>query len=249
MTHERSGKVKSALESLIKSGLELQKHVSDDKEDRTKFFMGYQDFYTLSSELVKQIMPARYEEFCKMYLDNKRKEISFTTYTIQDYLNGLQVNQYRGGPSAFNARSVMLSKFQIQLTILMSLESTLDNVLIDLKTIIAADLYDSELDTCRGLHKSKHFRAAGAIAGVLLEKHLGKVSDNHAIRLAKKNPTISDYIEELKNSKIIDVVQWRGLQRLADIRNLAAHSKDRDPTPEEIMELIDGVDRVLKTIV
>jgi hypothetical protein len=41
-------------------------------------------------------------------------------------------------------------------------------------------------------------RAAGAVAGVVLEKHLRQVCDDHKITVAKKNPTIGDLNELLK---------------------------------------------------
>ena len=39
-----------------------------------------------------------------------------------------------------------------------------------------------------------------------------------------------------------------GIQRLADIRNLCTHPKDREPTKEEVDELISEAERITKTI-
>jgi hypothetical protein len=81
-----------------------------------------------------------------------------------------------------------------------------------------------------------------------LEKHLAQVCTNHKIGTKKQHPTISDFYELLKTNGTIDVPVWRQLQRLADIRNLCDHNKHRDPTKEEVGELIDGVDKISKTL-
>ncbi len=60
---------------------------------------------------------------------------------------------------------------------------------------------------------------------------------------------MSDFNELLKKADIFDVHAWRGILHLGDIRNKCCHSKDRDPTPDDVQELIDGVDKAIKTIV
>ncbi|MDH5203425.1 MAG: hypothetical protein OEW69_09220 [Nitrospirota bacterium] len=98
------------------------------------------------------------------------------------------------------------------------------------------------------LCKKGFLRASGTVAGVVIEKHLAQVCTNHKVSIRKKNPTINDFIEKLKESEILDIPNWRFIQRLADLRNLCCHKKDREPTEEEVNELIDGVDKVTKTL-
>ena len=95
--------------------------------------------------------------------------------------------------------------------------------------------------------KNGFLRAAGAICGVILEKHLAKVCLNHNVKITKKDPTISVLNESLKEIAY-DTIEWRRMQRLGDLRNLCDHNKDREPTREEVEELIAGTDRVIKTI-
>lgn len=38
--------------------------------------------------------------------------------------------------------------------------------------------------------------------------------------ITKKNPTINDYNQQLKDSDIIDTTTWCFIQHLADLRNL-----------------------------
>jgi len=66
--------------------------------------------------------------------------------------------------------------------------------------------------------------------------------------VTKKNPVINDYSELLKANNVVDVATWRNIQRLADIRNMCDHHKNVEPTKENIEELIEGTDKMLKTI-
>ena len=44
--------------------------------------------------------------------------------------------------------------------------------MFDIRQLVQADLFDSELDAADELGKKKFTRAAGALAGVVLERHL-----------------------------------------------------------------------------
>ncbi len=59
---------------------------------------------------------------------------------------------------------------------------------------------------------------------------------------------IGDLDEALKNAGILDVPDWRFIQRLGDIRNLCVHSKQREPTTDEVDELIRGTEKMIKTL-
>jgi hypothetical protein len=106
-------------------------------------------------------------------------------------------------------------------------------------------LFDSELDAAAELAKNKFLRAAGALAGVVLEV---QVCANHSIKISKKAPGISDLNDLLKASNVVDVPQWRLIQHLGDIRNLCDHSKATEPTHSQVDDLIGGVSKVMKTL-
>ncbi len=114
--------------------------------------------------------------------------------------------------------------------------------------VIQSELLDGELASARELLKGKHLRAAGAVAGVVLERHLASVCSAHAIGSKKKNPTISEWNDRLKKANVIHVPVWRLLQRLGDLRNLCCHPLERDPTPDEVDELISAAEKITKTL-
>jgi hypothetical protein len=135
-----------------------------------------------------------------------------------------------------------------QLAILKAVQSRFDSSLFDIRQLVQADLFDSELEAAKELAKNRFTRAAGALAGVVLERHLGQVCDNHSIKIAKKSPVISDFYGALKDAKVIEIPDWRFIQHLADLRNLCDHDKKIEPTPEQVNDLISGVMKVTKTL-
>ncbi|WP_455155954.1 hypothetical protein, partial [Sphingomonas zeae] len=77
---------------------------------------------------------------------------------------------------------------------------------------------------------------------------LAQVCADHKIKISKKHPGIGDLNEALKAASTIDVPQWRHISMLADIRNICDHNKQKEPTELQVSDLIDGTDKVMKTI-
>lgn len=122
------------------------------------------------------------------------------------------------------------------------------STLYDIKTLLHADLLDDELQQAEELNKNGFQRGAGVLAGVVLEGHLAAVCDRHGVAIRKKDPAISDLNDALKAASVTDVIQWRFVQHLGDLRNKCGHKKAVEPTKEEVTELIDGVRRMTKTL-
>jgi hypothetical protein len=134
------------------------------------------------------------------------------------------------------------------LNILRSAKARFESSLFDIRQLVQADLFDSELEASKELAKKKFVRAAGALAGVVLERHLAQVCENHKVAISKKAPSIGDYNDALKAANVVDTPQWRFIQHLADVRNLCDHHKAEDPTQENIDDLIRGVEKIIKTL-
>ncbi|EAS8212269.1 hypothetical protein G8933_003445, partial [Salmonella enterica] len=202
----------------------------------------YQSWYSKACRVIEQTLPERLDEFVKLYKgDEKRKEISPLNYSISDYLVGIQSTR---GSSIIASRKDAIPKMETQYRILSSAAEKFESSIFDIKEVLQADLFDTELDTAKELNKKGFVRAAGAVAGVVLEKHLSHVCNQHKLKLRKAHPTISDYYQTLKDSDIIDTPTWRFIQHLGDIRNLCDHNKDREPTKVDVSELITGIEKV-----
>lgn len=235
--NEFSKEFKKEIEKLDKDTQELIRNSS--------FKSNYNSWYNESLVVIKQLMPERLDDFVSYYKLPKRKEYSYETYTISDYLVSLVLT--RGSEYVFKPSSIF-KKFDQQFEILKSLETRFDSSLFDIKQLLQADIFDSEIDSAKELRKKGFYRAAGAICGVVIEKHLQEVCDQRGIKAAKKNPAINDYNELLKNNNVIDTPTWRLIQRLGDLRNLCDHNKTEEPTKDNIYDLIDGTDKIIKTV-
>jgi len=218
------------------------------------FKSDYQSWYSESLVVIKQLLPDRYGDFVRHYEKPKgRKGIDFENYRIEDALQGLVTTRQQaqwegGGTKTIAAPEAAIPHFEQQLAILESVKARFESSLFDIQTLLQADLFDSELEAAKELAQHKFFRAAGAVAGVVLEKHLGEVCSNHNVKVARKDPTISDLNDLLKGAGVLQTPEWRAIQYLADLRNLCDHDKKTEPTPEQIKDLLDGTSKVTKTL-
>ena len=226
---------------------DFKKKLEDDGVKLPNFNSCYDSWYSEALVIIKQMLPDRVDDFIKQYKQEKRKEISFLTYSISDYILGLRTTQgYE--QKVIADQSAALSKMEVQTTILSAVSKRFESKLFDIQEVLQSDIFDSELDAARELSKKGFIRGAGAIAGVVLEKHLGHVCKIHSLKSRKKHPSISDFYQLLKENEIIDTPKWRFIQHLGDLRNLCDHPKDREPTQVDVLELVEGVEKIIKTV-
>ena len=208
------------------------------------FSDAYQPWYSEAKTLVKQLLPERLDDFVRYYERPRtaRKDISYFNYTIEDALNGLRISRSLGPTAA--RRSV-----QQQVNIVGSIKSRFESSLFDIRQLTQADVFDSELETAKELVKNGFLRAAGIVAGVVLERHLKEVCTRRNVTVRKRRPQLSDLNDRLKDTGVIDTAQWRFNQHLGDLRNLCAHDDASEPSRDQVNDLVAGVAKVTKTIV
>ena len=143
------------------------------------FKSDYQSWYSEALALIKQVLPDRLNDFVSHYeYPGNRKEITFGNYMIRDYLQGLRI--VRGVTNEVIVdETAAIPEFRQQLNIVKAARALLRSTLIDLTSMLQADLFDSEIDSAGALAKSGFLRAAGAICGVVIEKHLKQICDTH----------------------------------------------------------------------
>ena len=224
---------------------ETSKQIRERVKKCRSFHIEYQTWYSESKALIRQLLPDRFDDFVGYYdAPKNRKEIDYENYRISDYLTGLSVKRNLKeivGPDA------AIPRMQQQNAIVQAVKKRFESSLFDIKQLVQADLFDSELDTSQDLLKKGFLRAAGAVAGVVIEKHLAQVCDNHQLKTRRK-PTIATYNDMLKNAGVVDISQWRTNQLLSDIRNMCVHNKKKDPTKEQVTDLVDGAIKITKTL-
>ena len=224
-----------------KSGKKLLKVV----KDAGSVISSYQSWYSESLAVISHILPDRVEDFVGYYKPIRaRKEIDHGTYTISDYLLGSRITR---GSQVIVDHKAAIPKFKQQVGIIRSLEKRFESSLFDIKMLLEADVYDNELSAAEALSSKGFYRAAGAVAGVVLEGHLKTVCSQHKIRIPKV-ATLGKLTSLLKDNDIVDTPVWRRLQHLGDLRNLCDHRKTKEPTTEDADDLIAGVKKAIKTI-
>ena len=223
-----------------------EKATPDFLGDLPSFRDEYQAWYSEAKALVRQLLLDRFDDFSGYYeKPNHRKEMTIENYRISDYLLGLRtrsLGQVVVGPSA------ALPQFYQQLEIVKAVRKRFESSLFDIKQLVQANLFDSELEAAKALVKQGFLRAAGAVAGVVMERHLAQVCKNHGISLRKQAPTIGDFNDALQKANVVDTPQWRSNQHLGDLRNLCAHNKDAEPTKKQVNNLVNGVMELTKTL-
>jgi hypothetical protein len=188
------------------------------------FKTSYEAWYSESLAVLRQLLPDRIANFVALYEKPKaRKLIQYGNYVIQDYLQGLTIRDHLGeiklDPSA------ALPQYRQQVAILQAAKRRFDTSLFEIRQLVQADLFDSEIEVARELLKGKFLRPAGSIAGVILEKHLRQVCIDHAIKITKTSPGIGDLNELLKTNSVIDVPQWRHISILGDSQLVCAQQR------------------------
>ena len=265
--HNNASRLKNDLEKLIELGKELEvsmllecypdevnaelANLHGKKADNyiaslPDFNSKYESWYSEAKALLSQLLPGRVADFVQHYEPAKnRKEIDYTTYRIRDYLQSTEITR---GAKIVVGRTAAEPHFRQQLAIVEAALGRFESSLFEIRQILQADLMDSELAAAEHLARHKFYRAAGALAGVILERHLAQVCKDHALNVNKKNPTINDFNELLRSNDVIGIPDWRFIQHLADIRNLCDHSKVPDPTGDQVLDLLLGVKKVMKTV-
>jgi len=205
--------VKEEIKALYKEGNEILNGFKDNTDKHVNLRRKYQIWYTKSLIVVKEVLPDRHNEFVECYTCSKRKEISYSNFSMYDFLIGISVS--RGGVSLFDPKIAGLVRFATQIDIIKSICDNMYNVLFDIKSNIEFEILDNELTSSRKLLKKGFIRSAGAICGVVLEKHFSTVLTNHNLKFSKKEPVISDFndllnfdIEESKEDFLIDVMPF-----------------------------------------
>jgi len=200
----------------------------EKKKLSEKFKLDYQDWYSSCCALLERnYNKERTSEFKSEYENNIKKIIS-ANYMSRD-------TEYK-----------LVDSFKHQASILNALPLYLEHRVSDMELTIASILMGDELLEAEYLLKKGFIRAAGALAGVVLERHLKMQCDKNEPKLKyPKNATISKLSDILKDNNLLDIPEWRKIQYLGDIRNKCDHDKNVEPKKEEVAKLISEVEEMI----
>ena len=186
----------------------------------------YEKWYAAAAELFKQYF-REYKPYGETYQKMKK-------YILLDGVSETK--------KTFKDNFIRL--FDSQVNVLHRINSVINIRNRHFKKIITSDLLSSELDQAELLYDKKFYRAAGLIAGVVLERYLKTLCEIHSIPFDRT--TIDSLATKLyKSDKLpdFDNILLKSIQHLASIRNKCAHPKE-DPKPQEVRELLDKVKKI-----
>ena len=107
------------------------------------------------------------------------------------------------------------------------------------RSLIQAEVFDSELEQATGLLKMGYKTPAAVVAGVVLETSLRDLCDQQGIAHEKLDKMNSD----LAKSGTYNKLQQKRITALADIRNSAAHGKQDEFSAQDVEDMIRDVER------
>lgn len=113
--------------------------------------------------------------------------------------------------------------------------------LLSIKTLVQAELFDSELEQALELLSSGYKGPAAVVAGVVLETTLKDLCTQNGIPHAKLDSMNS----ELTKAGVYDKLQQKKITALAHIRNSAAHGNWDSFNKEDVQEMIHYVGKFL----
>jgi hypothetical protein len=228
---------------------ETQEHLKEIADQIPDFKKEYHIWYAKAQRAVITLAPERLAEFDAYYSGNKNvksaKDFSYLTAGITHYLQGIVTTSYGEQKNYFGKFTTGL---QQQMHMLEAISANIEDVLFNLQSEIHYGIFKSEVDVDKELKKNKLLRPAGAVAGVVIEGHLRATLTKRGLKFKKKAPCMTDYNDDLKEQKIIDIAMWRLIQRCGDIRNYCVHPKEREPTPDEIDDIVRAAEKILSEV-
>lgn len=228
-------------------------------EDFSRIDVGkeYQFWYTEALAVIKRVLPSRLGDFIGFYeYRRKRSKLTSLNFRIADVIRGYPVPEkiqmgFRKCDVFTTVRVLEWSDcfcfVKAQCDILDVAKESFTSSLHKSQPVAQSELLDSELNIARRLSKNGSIRAAGAIAGGVLETYLDAVIGSRELAMSKKSHGINYYARKLKGKGVIDDQAYRFMQSLGKLRDLCYSAKS-EPTQEDVNELIAGVDKIIKTV-
>jgi hypothetical protein len=230
---------------LLASGRELSTYVRRENLDPRDVNERYQVWYTQTLRLVGRVLSERRREFEGFYRsDQDDRDQSATISAILGSLSGPRATGEKREALAglFDPgleQATFLHLLGMQLAILASASPPL---------LPEERRPERELRVARLLLAKGHRRAAGAVAGVVLERHLRKVALRHDLALSESDSSSLPRLNRsLRKAGVCDSARLRQIARLAELCDSCIRSKKRI-SPKVVSELLSGVEETLLSL-
>ena len=227
---------------LLAYGRELRTYVQSEDLDPRDVNERYQVWYTQTLRLVERVLPERRREFEGYYRsDQESRDQSATISAILGSLSGPRATGEKREALAglFDSgleQGTFLHLLGMQLAILASAVPTL---------LPEERRPDRELQAARRLLSKGHRRAAGAVAGLILENHLRKVAQRHGLAVPERDSSSLPRLNRaLRKAGVCGRARARQIERLAELGDSCVRRK-RKISRKRVSELLSGVEETL----
>lgn len=221
------------LEALHQEGSVLAKAFAKE-EEAEEFEVAYQRWYSRALPLMKALALDRYAEFQRYYImDPRYAWYDGGAFNIQDYF------RKRDPDDDAEDRQKVVRSFTSQLALLKSVSDRLTWSQMETADQAARGLQLAALESARDLIRISE-RAAGALAGTVLQTFLAALASKHQLKFRKNSPTSRDYAEALKTANALDVPVWSQCTWLTEIHERCLRPEGEAPTKLQVRDLIDG---------
>ena len=109
------------------------------------------------------------------------------------------------------------------------------------RSLVQAEVFDTELEQATELLGGGYRAAAAVIAGVVLETSLRELCDRNSIGHGKLDKMNVD----LAKAGVYNKLQQKRITALADIRNSAAHGKPEEFSDRDVEDMIRDITRLV----
>ncbi len=144
-------------------------------------------------------------------------------------------NEYRSYSTSFENFKRLKAVF------LAAKEDFQGGYLSSMRTLVQAEIFDSELEQAEELLKGGYHVAAAVISGIVLETTLKELCDRESISHGNLDKMNAD----LAKAGIYNKSVQKRNTALAGIRNSAAHGKPEEFTREDVSDMIRDVEKFL----
>lgn len=112
------------------------------------------------------------------------------------------------------------------------------------RSLVQAELFDTELDQARELLKGGFKLAAAVIAGVVLETSLRQACADAGIEPGSLNRMNA----ELSKAGVYNVLMQKQITALGEVRNKAAHGEAEEFNERDVSDMIASVERIVSEL-
>jgi hypothetical protein len=145
------------------------------------------------------------------------------------------------GETLSSVRMTFVTRLSHQLRMLSSVSNGLESVLADLQSTLYGEVGDYILATAYALFQRGQHRAAGALGRVLLEIHLAKVATKYRVPISPMSSGLAMLNTALKRGGIYDEEVWRFIDSLGALGHACVYASAYEPTVDDLIELLHGV--------